>query len=51
MKILHKHNQEGESYETVCGRLLVEDIRLRNDMLLATLEIEQEDDGHIVRHG
>ncbi len=44
MIVLHQHNREGDYYETLCGKHLVEDIRLRpDDMLLATLAVEQED--------
>jgi hypothetical protein len=43
MKILHKYNKEGEHFETMCGKQLVEDSHLRDDVLLATLELEQED--------
>lgn len=42
MKILHQNNPEG-TYETLCGMSLDPDIRQRDDVLLATLDLDQED--------
>ncbi len=43
MKTLHQFNRDGEHMETLCGLMLTQDIRDRDDMLLATLDVNQED--------
>lgn len=43
MKILHQKDVKSSDYRTLCGLDLTEDIRRRDDMLLATLDLEEED--------
>jgi len=43
MKTLHQHNQNGSRMETLCGKVLAADIRIRDDILLATLKLDQSD--------
>lgn len=43
MNTLHQLNRDGAPMETICGMVLDSDIRDREDMLLATLEIAQDD--------
>lgn len=43
MKILHQHNTKGAYYTTLCGKVLIEDAKMREDVLLATLDVDPED--------
>ena len=43
MKTLHQNNTELGGYGTLCGLRLSEDVRRRDDVLLATLKLNKED--------